>query len=312
MTMRLTVLASGSGGNATLIESHGFGVLLDAGLGPRQLGERLTTRSFSWDLVQAVLLTHTHTDHWNEATMGLLRTRQIPVYCHPLHAAGLRRATPVFAELEAAGLVRPYEADTPLRLALGLYCHPLPVRHDSGATFGFRFEGRPTSLFGDPPACAYLADLGTWDEPLADAVRDVDLLALEFNHDEDLERGSGRQPRLIARVIGDEGHLSNAQAAAFLVAVLKRSRPGRLRRVVQLHLSRQCNRPALAKATARAALPPEEAALDIVPAHQDRPLPTFVVGEDTGRPRRKPRLGGANRTTSRRPALVQPWLPGLE
>ena len=51
---------------------------------------------------------------------------------------------------------------------------------------------------------------------LADALSGVDLLALEFNHDVAMQRSSGRHPMLIARVLGDEGHLSNAQAAALL------------------------------------------------------------------------------------------------
>ena len=89
------------------------------------------------------------------------------------------------------------------------------MKHDGGPTFGFRFEGTP-DLFGKAPALAYTADLGTWDAELADALTDVDLLAVEFNHDEELERRSGRSPHLIARVLGDAGHLSNCQAASLV------------------------------------------------------------------------------------------------
>src|SRR5262249_58433243 len=88
-------------------------------------------------------------------------------------------------------------------------------------------------------------------DELADALADVDLLALEFNHDVGLERSSGRSPYLIARVLGEEGHLSNEQAANLLREVLRRSPPGRLRQLVQLHLSRECNRPHLAPETAQ-------------------------------------------------------------
>jgi glyoxylase-like metal-dependent hydrolase (beta-lactamase superfamily II) len=62
MPLRFTVLASGSGGNASLLEADGFGLLLDAGLGPRQLAGRLAAVGASWQQVHAVLLTHTHSD----------------------------------------------------------------------------------------------------------------------------------------------------------------------------------------------------------------------------------------------------------
>ena len=70
MFPRFTVLASGSSGNSSLLEVDGFGLLLDIGLGPRQLASRLITSGRSWQNVQAVLLTHTHGDHWNHPHAG--------------------------------------------------------------------------------------------------------------------------------------------------------------------------------------------------------------------------------------------------
>src|SRR5262249_8994300 len=152
---------------------------------------------------------------------------------HPDHHRVLRLYAPAFDELLAANLVRTYEADRGFDLAPGLHCRPLPVRHDGGATFGFRLEaGR--DLFGEGVALGYVADLGFWDDALADALASVDLLALEFNHDVALESASGRSPALIARVLGDYGHLSNEQAADLVRAVLDRSPDGRLHHLVQL------------------------------------------------------------------------------
>jgi hypothetical protein len=70
----------------------------------------------------------------------------------------------------------------------------------------------------------------------------------------DLQRQSNRPPRLIARNLGDRGHLSNRQAADFVSAVLERSGRGSIRHLVLLHLSGQCNNPNLALKTARAAV----------------------------------------------------------
>jgi phosphoribosyl 1,2-cyclic phosphodiesterase len=127
---------------------------------------------------------------------------------------------------------------------------PFRLSHDDQATFGFRIE-RSRSLFTAAWSMSYAADLGTWDATTAEALCDADLVALEFNHDPDMQRSSGRPWSLVRRVLGDEGHLSNAQAASLLGEAARASRPGRLRNVVQLHLSRECNRPSLAAAAAR-------------------------------------------------------------
>jgi phosphoribosyl 1,2-cyclic phosphodiesterase len=273
MSLHFTVLASGSSGNASLLEADGFGLLIDAGLGPRLLASRLKAVDSTAQRVGAVLLTHTHNDHWNDRTLAQLKQQRVPLYCHAEHHTSLLENSPAFACLRIAGLVRPYELDTPLQLAPGLSCRPFQVSHDGGLTCGFRFEGDPDPL-GRTCAVAYAADLGCWHPELARRLADVDLLALEFNHDVAMEYASGRSPQLIARVLGDQGHLSNVQAAALVRQVLKHSQPGRLRYLVQLHLSRQCNRPALAL-QAVGGLPPE---VRVHAACQNRPGPRLAVG----------------------------------
>jgi phosphoribosyl 1,2-cyclic phosphodiesterase len=308
MTLRFTVLASGSGGNASLVEAAGFGVLLDIGLGPRQLASRLAGVGREWSAVHAVLLTHTHSDHWRDTTLVQLRRRHIPLYCHADHHRVLRLYASAFDDLLAAGLVHTYVAGQAFDLAPGLRCRPLPVRHDGGATFGFRLEGGQ-DLFGEATALGYVADLGCWDDALADALAGVDLLALEFNHDVALESASGRSPLLIARVLGDHGHLSNDQAADLLRAVLDRSPVGRLRHLVQLHLSRECNIPSLAQAAAHAALAERAPAVVVHTARQDAVTTTLPLGEAPGPSRLH--LSPGRRRPGARP-VAQQWLPGLE
>lgn len=270
MALGLTILGSGSSGNASLLEADGCAVLIDAGLGPRQIATRLATVGVSWPRIQAVLLTHTHGDHWNDRVFAHLLRLRIPLWCHAEHLAALRLQSSCFAAMHRARLFRVYEAGHDLCITTLVQCRPLPVRHDSGATFGFRFDGA-ANLFSSGWALGYVSDLGCWNEPLADALADVDLLAVEFNHDAGLQKASGRPQHLIDRVLGDEGHLSNEQAAALVSAVARRSSPGRLSRLVQLHLSRQCNRPALAQAVARQTLAAEDCPAEIHTAEQDRP-----------------------------------------
>jgi len=308
--MQFTVLGSGSAGNASLLRAGEFGLLLDAGLGPRQLASRMAGAGASWRQIHAVLLTHTHSDHWNERTLTYLLRLRIPLYCHADHHASLLAYSPAFDSLRGENLVHGYEPDQELALGPSLRCRPIRLRHDGGLTCGFRFE-RHGDFFGQVSALGYVSDLGCWGPELIRALGDVDLLALEFNHDVAMERGSGRSSRLIARVLGDDGHLSNAQAAALLRAMLQRSTPGRLRQVIQLHLSRECNHPDLALAAAQEALGELFGAVGVHTASQDACSPTFHLdtgsngnGRAKGQPRRRKRSGAA------RPN--HPWLPGME
>src|SRR5947208_776390 len=108
MTLRYTQLASGSSGNASLIQTSVAGILLDAGLGPVELAARLEQAALSPDAVRALLLTHVHTDHWKDRTLAWLLKRNVPLFCHPGHHPALTRQSPAFNEMLAAGLVRPF------------------------------------------------------------------------------------------------------------------------------------------------------------------------------------------------------------
>ena len=313
MSVQFTVLGSGSSGNASLLEVDGFGLLLDAGLGPRRLGAQLGAVGASWGHVHAALLTHTHTDHWSDRTFAHLRRRRIPLYCHASHHEALLTGGWEFAKLQGGLLVHSYESEGDFAVAPGFRCRPLRLRHDSGATFGFRFEGQG-ALYDPPWAMAYVADLGSWTPELAQALTDVDLLALEFNHDVEMEYSSGRSHRLIARVLGENGHLSNEQAGALLTEVLRCSQPGRLRHVVQLHLSRQCNHLSLAAQAARTALAGHEG-VELHTACQDKPTSRVSVWhspERNGNGKPAPRQRVRPPASSRTAAGGQPWLPGWE
>jgi phosphoribosyl 1,2-cyclic phosphodiesterase len=251
MSVQFAVLASGSRGNATLIQAGGAGVLVDVGIGPRALAQRLENVGSSWQQIGVVLLTHTHGDHLDDATLRTMARKRVVLYCHEGHHAELR-SLPGFRALEAAALARTY-GERPFLTPTGLRVEPLPLSHDSEPTYGFRVEAK-AHRSARPVALGYLADTGNWSDVMADALADVDVLGVEFNHDVDMQRNSGRPPALIARVLGNRGHLSNAQGAGFVTAVLGRSRPGTVRHVVLLHLSQQCNLPDLALDVARAAI----------------------------------------------------------
>lgn len=308
MTARFTVLASGSSGNAALLEAGGFGLLIDCGLAPRFLSGRLAAVGASWDKVNAVILTHTHGDHWKDATLAQCRSRRIPVYAHPAQFNHLNAVAESFDSLRGASLTRTYAHGQVIEMAPGLTCRPVWVSHDADPTFAFRFDFDDGGT-GPAWAVGYASDLGVGSEELVSAFAGVDVLALEYNHDEKMERGSDRPAHLVARVLSDKGHLSNKQAADLTRAIAARSGPGFPSHLVQLHLSRDCNHPHLAECAGRAALAGLNPSASVVTAKQDVPARSIFLSR---------RADAAHRAVARevlplvaRP-VPQPALPGFD
>src|SRR4029077_6304088 len=224
----------------SLLDVDGAGLLVDIGLGPRQFDKRLRGIGYDWSRIRGVLLSHTHSYHWHDRTLARLAECRVPLFCHGEHVRRLQLDCPEFQKLQFAGLVKNYlpgREFVPLR---GARCRPVELKHDGGPTFGFRIEDDSREQPGGW-GVGYAADLGSWEPALPHALADVDLLALEFNHDVEMQLASRRVRWLIHRVLGEFGHLSNAQGARLLEECVTRSPRRRLRHVIQLHLSRECN-----------------------------------------------------------------------
>jgi ribonuclease BN (tRNA processing enzyme) len=276
MGVRMTVLASGSSGNATLLAFGSRALLIDIGLGPLRLARDLRAAGCDWSQIAAVVLTHTHTDHWHPRTVSLLAERKIPLLCHADHVRALQLQCPHFEQVLRAGLVRNFQAGRGFEPLPGISCRAVELNHDGGPTFGFRIAAA-TPAGGAGWAVGYAADLGSWDETVPLALAGANVLAIEFNHDVDLQRQSGRPGWLVERVLGDHGHLSNVQGARLLAECLARSCDALPRHVVQLHLSRDCNHPHLASAAARSVLDAAGATIDLHTAQHDQMGPTIEI-----------------------------------
>jgi phosphoribosyl 1,2-cyclic phosphodiesterase len=309
MTARFTVLASGSSGNAALLEVGGYGLLIDCGLHPRHISARLATIGAKWDTVDAVILTHTHGDHWKDSVLADLCRRRVPLYAHPDHITHLSTIATSFDPLYRASLVRTFGDGKPLTLVAGLSCLPLRVSHDSDPTFAFRFDHADAD--GPAWAVGYASDLGVWSEELVGAFTGVDVLAIEYNHDEQMERASSRPAYLVQRVLGDEGHLSNRQAADLTRTIAAASGPGHLTHLVQLHLSRDCNHPHLAESAGRNALAHVCPAASVITALQDVPARSVPLARRAGVTRRVPAVNSARTNLPQPRPFIRPCLPGF-
>src|SRR5664279_4877971 len=125
MRVRFQVLASGSSGNASVLDIDGFGLLIDFGLSPRQLAPRMKRAGVAWEQIHAVLLTHGHTDHWQPATLAQLAKLNLPVYCHAEHRKAFDPNSRAFTALESAGLFRLFEPGE--RVEVHPTCQFIPI-----------------------------------------------------------------------------------------------------------------------------------------------------------------------------------------
>jgi len=241
MSVYFCVLGSGSSGNAALVMTPHAQILIDIGFSPQDLEQRMSGTGASWESLDAVVITHLHGDHIKRTCFKFCARHNVEVYCHDDHARQLEEVGS-FRKLKRLELVRAY-SEAPFDVAGAVRFFPLKVPHDSAPTFGFRIEAPAAN--GQLRRLGYLADLGECDDALAREMYGVDLLALEFNHDEHLQRTSGRHPSLIQRIMSRDGHLSNRQAADVYRRVLESGHP-EPKFLVQMHLSRECNRVELA------------------------------------------------------------------
>ncbi len=258
--MRVTVLASGSSGNAALFESKTTSILVDAGIGPRVLEDAL--QGLGARAPDAIVITHAHLDHVGNAAR-IARRRRVPVY--------LTEATS--REVHLPGEVEEYRFGTREPFEIGdLIVAPLPVPHDAANV---------ALTISDAYGVATLAtDVGEPTAKLAEHLRDSDLVLLESNHDEELLRSGPYPLHLQRRVASTGGHLSNRQAAALL-----RKLSARTHTVVLMHLSGANNTAALATEQAREALP-LRVALHVAPARGALALDTTPEGVAGARSRR--------------------------
>ncbi len=231
--MRIVALASGSSGNAILVDDGVTRVLVDCGLGPRIVARHLNASGVRPHEVTAVLVTHEHVDHVCGVAQAVKRWNW-SVFC----TSGTARGLPA--------PLRPHASIIRGRFRVGGFdVEVVPVAHDAHEPVAYTITSRASGV-----RAGIAHDLGIASDRLVAAFRGAQLLCIEANHDPDMLRHGPYPPALKARVAGTRGHLSNAQAAAVIDAVSTRD----LEAVVLLHLSQVNNTPQTACATTRRAL----------------------------------------------------------
>lgn len=256
--VRLTVLGSGSGGNAVLLANRGAHVLIDAGLSGRDVSRRLAQVGVAPDAVDAIVITHAHGDHTRGAR-PLSRRHGVPVYS----TAAARD------EWRVTGLHDWREL--PLARALdlcGLRFRAFAVPHDASETVALRIETPDGSI-------GFATDVGAITVDLIEQFRDCRVLVVESNHAVELLQISPYDAATRARIASATGHLSNEALADFIRGHLGTA----VRCIVLMHLSRVNNVPEIAEMTCREALAARgRSDVEVVVTRQDRVSPTVDLG----------------------------------
>lgn len=237
MSLELCVLASGSGGNCTVVRTPAGVVLIDAGIGPRTAAMRMNGTGATVLDVAAIVLTHLDRDHFSNGWVTTIRRREIRVYCHVDRVPDLLQICNGEVPDNIVGFDGAFEPIAGVRI------DPIALAHDREGSHGFLIEG-----FGC--RVGYATDLGRVPAELVERFVGLDVLAIESNYDPLMQDQSPRPWFLKQRIMGGRGHLSNEQALAAVRQILDRCERAGSRlpaHIVLLHRSRQCNCPDLVR-----------------------------------------------------------------
>ncbi len=259
--IRFSVLGSGSSGNLSYVETANTRILVDAGFSCKEIERRLALLKVEPSGIDAVVVTHEHTDHVrglgvfarrykvpvliNEATLSNCSKNIGDIPIPVLFSTG---DTLTFRDLEVHFISKCHDAVDPVALTFSSNGYKLGIVTDLG---------RPTSL-------------------ILESIRHCNALILEFNHDLELLERSSYPLELKRRIRGPEGHLSNRQAARLLEQVTH----GRLEFVVLAHLSQVNNSEKLAYSEAATVLQNSVGnRTSIIVSSQYSPMPVASIGE---------------------------------
>jgi phosphoribosyl 1,2-cyclic phosphodiesterase len=248
--LRVVFLGSGSAGNAVAVTDGLTVLLIDCGFSARETARRLRIAGLEAGAVDALLVTHEHSDHVRGLEV-FARQNSCVVYA----TQGTRSAAGFDALPGEVVTLAPGEV---VRVGT-LSVLPFHTSHDAAEPVGYRVETGRGERFG------LATDTGMLTEETAEALADVDLLGIESNHDPDMLTNGPYPHFLKQRIRSQQGHLSNPDAAD----ALERLASDRLRRVFALHRSNTNNSPTLAKRalSARAASIGLRVMIEVAPQH---------------------------------------------
>lgn len=249
VSVKFTILGSGSSGNCAYLETDSARVLVDAGFSPRQIRQRLATIGRTPENLSAILITHEHSDHIS-GILGIADKLNIPVYCNrdtqdgTIWAFKSRLDSKKEPALNGIDNGESFKSKIDWRIfstgdsfEIGdVSVDTFSIPHDAQDPVGFLLRTASGNI-------GIVTDLGHMTKLVVERVRTSKVLVLESNHDVKMLQESRRSWALKQRILGRHGHLSNHAAAEAAAQVMS----AELRHLYLAHLSRECNKPELAQ-----------------------------------------------------------------
>jgi len=228
----LWILGSGSAGNAIYLSSGKARILIDIGFGPKQLSQRLEQIGVDPKDIDAVLISHEHTDHIRG--LKVLRYHSnIACYTNRLTAEAINDANGSLPEN-----LRLFSNGDAFSIG-DIAINPFSVSHDAVDPVGFEILCNGMKI-------TVATDLGFVTRLVRERMKHSDCVIVEANHDVDLLKNDLHRPwSLKQRILAKTGHLSNESAGKLIAEIAHEG----LKTVVLAHISRDCNTPAMARTT---------------------------------------------------------------
>lgn len=245
--LRILPIASGSTGNCMLVDIDGRKIMIDLGVPVKTLLKTLACNAYACSDIDAVLITHTHSDHVRGLDVCM---KQIAA---PIFMSNTTKE--ILMNEHAVGLL--YGVKT--EILPGLRVTAIQTSHDCPGSIGFQIETADTR-FG------YITDLGVVPESTMELLSGSQCIVIESNHDLEMLRG-GRYPVFLKkRILSEKGHLSNDACSEAIARFAGRG----TKTFLLAHLSRENNRPDLALDCARKATAGMDVQIEVLPVYGDR------------------------------------------
>lgn len=225
-----------------MLETERTRLLVDAGLGKKEIHRRFEALGIACERIDGVLISHEHADHAC-ALPQMARHWKAPVYLteETFHAIRCQLPERAARRLDRIEHIKPGQ-----RFTIGdIEVHAFAIPHDAADPIGFTFRANGSKA-------ALVTDLGYLPELVKQHLRDSDCLILESNHDLDMLKVGPYPWYLKQRVMSRTGHLSNHHLSEYLAD--PESFDGHARYLVLAHLSEQNNTPDVARISAEEAL----------------------------------------------------------
>lgn len=244
-------LASGSKGNCLYVGSKNTRILIDAGISASLILERLKALGIDPNSLQAIFVTHEHSDHI-KGIAKLIDAINVPIIVNAETAKG------IYASMKKKPCFKIFTTGESFQFG-DFLVHPFSVPHDTLDPVGFTLQMESIKL-------GICADIGHATSLIKKHLEGCDYLYIEANHEPSMVHSSNRPQMLKKRILGRQGHLSNADCASLIAHVMHE----KLKHVHLAHLSGECNTEEVALKVVREILEKKKIKIDLSVAHQHK------------------------------------------